>query len=320
MVKISIIVPVYNVEEYLPRCIDSILAQTFVDFELILVNDGSSDSCPNICDKYASEDSRILVIHQKNGGLSSARNAGLVVAKGTYIGFVDSDDWIEKDMYEYLYDLITVRNAEIVECDYKIIYSDGVDSRNSGEIVECTNIEALEHYLEGRYFRTVVWNKLYKKEILTNITFPVGKLYEDGYFTYKVFYECNKIVYANSPKYNYDNTRQNNIMSQVFNERYISDGLYSSKERLEFFKDKKLNELIRKSEKLYFNQMLEYYFLTRKNNISNMNYHLMNFQKEIKENFPRLVTSSLPYKTKLKFLLFRISPNIYYKLLDIKRW
>ena len=118
MPEISIIVPIYNVEQYLKRCVDSILAQTFKDFELILVDDGSPDSCPFICDEYARIDSRIKVIHKANGGLSDARNAGLEMAMGNYIAFVDSDDWIASDTYEYLYELIKKNKADVVSGSY----------------------------------------------------------------------------------------------------------------------------------------------------------------------------------------------------------
>ena len=122
MPKISIIVPVYNVEEYIHRCIDSILAQTFTDFELILVNDGSHDQCGKICDEYAENDSRIKVIHKKNGGLSDARNAGLEIAQGEYIGFVDSDDYIEHDMYEKLIEACKEYNSKLAMCGrYKVL-------------------------------------------------------------------------------------------------------------------------------------------------------------------------------------------------------
>ena len=119
--KLSIIVPVYNVEPYLRRCIDSILAQTFTDFELILVDDGSPDNCPAICDEYAEKDPRIVVIHKQNGGLSDARNAGLDIARGEYIGFVDSDDYIDAEMYEKMYNAAIMHNSDIVSCAYERI-------------------------------------------------------------------------------------------------------------------------------------------------------------------------------------------------------
>lgn len=122
MCEISIIVPVYKVEPYLRKCVDSILAQTFTDFEVILVDDGSPDNSGKICDEYASKDSRVRVIHKKNGGLSSARNAGIDVARGKYLGFVDSDDYIEKDMYELLYDNIVKEQADLSICGIYDVY------------------------------------------------------------------------------------------------------------------------------------------------------------------------------------------------------
>ena len=150
--EISIIVPIYNVEKYLPRCIESILAQTFTNFELILVNDGSEDDSGEVCDRYAKEDKRIKVIHKKNGGVSSARNAGLKNSIGNYIGFVDPDDYIKKDMYEKMYNLCIKKDSKIAICkfarevDGKIINADN----NETEIIrELNNEEAMNELFKG---------------------------------------------------------------------------------------------------------------------------------------------------------------------------
>ena len=129
---ISIIVPVYKVEKYLQKCIDSILAQTFRDFELILVDDGSPDNCPALCDAAAQKDARIRVIHQKNGGLSAARNAGLDIARGEWIGFVDSDDAIEPEMYKTLYDIAVQENADVVVCNFRLVMKPEIPLHASG--------------------------------------------------------------------------------------------------------------------------------------------------------------------------------------------
>lgn len=190
MVQLSVIVPVYNVETYLKRCVDSILEQTFKEFEVILVDDGSLDNSSEICNKYSKSDKRVKVIHKKNGGLSSARNAGLNIAKGKYIAFIDSDDYISKDMFKTMINLAFSSNYDIVSCGFRRFYENSCnDSVCKGTIYKYRNIEPLANYLleydnVNRKIDTVVWNKIYKRELFNDITFPEGKIYEDELYYY----------------------------------------------------------------------------------------------------------------------------------------
>lgn len=175
---VSVIVAVYNIEEYLPRCVDSILAQTYEKLEIILVDDGSTDKSGRICDEYAEKDSRIQVIHKKNGGLSDARNAGMDIATGEYIGFVDGDDWIDRDMYRAMYEACEKENAQIAACRYKQITKSGVIDASTGNSVSLSKIEALEIYICGdeRYLiYNSVWSKLFSAELIQGMRFPVEK-------------------------------------------------------------------------------------------------------------------------------------------------
>lgn len=205
--EISIIVPVYNVEEYLSRCIDSILSQTFSDFELILVDDGSTDGSGKICDEYVKQDERVVVIHKENGGQSSARNSGLKKLNGKYISFIDSDDWISSDYLEYLYSLIKKYKADVVSADYVITYENCVSfSSQANEKVITGTSEILQFYLKQDKMHGkndfAVWGKLYKKEFFNEINFPVGTIYEDNIINFKILKNCNcyvkssKIIYA----------------------------------------------------------------------------------------------------------------------------
>ncbi|MBQ3177156.1 MAG: glycosyltransferase family 2 protein [Clostridia bacterium] len=204
---ISIIVPIYNVEPYLCKCIDSILAQTYIDLEILLIDDGSPDRCPVICDEYAMMDSRIKVIHKINGGLSDARNAGLSEAKGEWIAFVDSDDWIEPDMYEKLLANAYEYSAEI-SCggvNDELITEDGISILKTTmagvvEVTCCTRTEAMT-----RYFNTSwsAWDKIYQKKIFDNIRFPVGEINEDEAIVLQLLEQCNKVVYTNEVFYHY---------------------------------------------------------------------------------------------------------------------
>lgn len=202
---ISVIIPCFNVEKYIDRCMESVLNQTYRDLEIILVDDGSTDSTGEICDRYSQIDTRIKVVHKKNGGLSSARNAGLAVATGAYIGFVDSDDWIEHDFYSYLYNLIVQYHTDIAQCSPYI--TDG--SAKSLPIRE--SIKKLnQEELMNTFFRTkkgasnfAVWKRLYKREIVHGIAFPDGYVNEDVFYSYFVFLKTNSAVISNQPKYNY---------------------------------------------------------------------------------------------------------------------
>ena len=177
---LSIIVPVYKVENYLQKCIDSILAQTFTDFELILVDDGSPDGCPALCDAAAAKDARVRVIHQKNGGLSAARNAGLDVARGAWIGFVDSDDYIAPEMYEKLYRAVQSTGADLALCDYAKVDEAGVPGVQTHVPVPQKSLTGRE-LLQKAYWTTaqIAWNKLYRRTIFAQLRYPVGKLNED---------------------------------------------------------------------------------------------------------------------------------------------
>lgn len=220
MPKISIIVPIYNVERYIHRCIESILNQNFCDFELILVNDGSPDQCGDICDEYALKDNRIKVIHKNNGGLSSARNAGIDIAKGKYIGFIDSDDWIEPDMYEILYQNIKKYNADISMCKYKTEKNDLISIYNTPlqeEVLVVNTEQAIQAMVDNVLFDLTQFacDKLYKRELFEGIRYPEGKLYEDVATTYKLIDKCNVFVYNNSTKYHYS-LNSNSISQRKF--------------------------------------------------------------------------------------------------------
>ena len=202
---ISIIIPIYKVEKYLPRCIESLLAQTYKNLEIILIDDGSPDGCPQICDNYAQRDSRIIVIHQKNTGVSAARNAGLKIAKGEYIGFCDADDFVRPTMYEKLKKFIEYNEADLAICGYDYVDEDGAKSREYVNIGDgCIDQE--ECYL--RFFdmpptiRLGVCNKLYRHQMIQSLSFPFGiKGAEDALFLGTYIGRIKKAVKIDEPLY-----------------------------------------------------------------------------------------------------------------------
>ena len=215
--KVSVIVPIYKVEKYIKKCIDSLVNQTYKNLEIILVDDGSPDKCGEICDEYAKIDKRIKVLHKKNGGLSDARNKGVEVATGKYVAFVDSDDYVENDYIEYLLELLKRYDADIsIILPYKVDERYIDNRKNKKEkIVVYEKEDALITMLYQKEFDNAAWGKLYKKNIVNGIEFPFGKLYEDIGTTYKYLLKSNKIVYSNKEKYFYLQ-RSDSIMGKPF--------------------------------------------------------------------------------------------------------
>lgn len=215
---ISVIVPIYNVEDYLDRCVDSIINQTYKNLEIILVDDGSPDNCPKMCDDYAKKDSRIKVVHKKNGGLSDARNAGMKVATGEYVSFIDSDDYISLDFYETLLQTIVDNDSDIVECSVVKFYEDNNFDEYSDDL-KVTNYDtlyALDGLINENPFKQHVWNKLYKSSVALDIPYAVGKLNEDEFWTYQVFGKAKKVTRINKTMYYYFQ-RGSSIMGNGYN-------------------------------------------------------------------------------------------------------
>lgn len=233
---ISVIVPVYNVEKYIEDCIKSILEQTYKNLEIILVDDESSDASGKICEEYSKIDNRIKVIHQKNGGAASARNAGLKIATGQYIAFVDSDDTINEKMCEELYNLLKKYDTQVAMCGVwethenekgeiqKVVLE---QKEIKDEVLTCE--EALKLMITSGDVGNFVCNKLFKRELFDDITFPEGKVYEDAATTYKIIHKCNKVAYTNKKMYYYLLGRSGATTSS-FSEKKILDSLdaYSS--------------------------------------------------------------------------------------------
>ena len=202
---ISVIVPVYKVEQYLDRCVESIVNQTYSNLEIILVDDGSPDNCPAMCDAWAARDSRIRVIHKENGGLSDARNAGMAVASGELTGFIDSDDWIRTDMYQLLWENMRQHSSDISACGVEMVFEDGSPSRMLTRPGNCVlNTEdALLTLIEETKLKQPVWYKLYKTALIVDLRFPVGRYHEDAFWTYQAVGRAGRISVFDAPCYYY---------------------------------------------------------------------------------------------------------------------
>ena len=203
---ISVIVPVYKVEPYLRKCVDSILAQTYTNLEVILVDDGSPDNCGAICDEYAVKDARVKVIHKPNGGLSDARNAGMAVMQGKYVAFVDSDDWIEPQMYQRLYELLMEYDADMAFGGVadEVIENGAVRTVKTSDYGQSPFAEdklaAMRRYFCGSW---AAWDKLYRAELFEGITYPVGEINEDEAIVLHLLDRCKRVCYTNEVFYHY---------------------------------------------------------------------------------------------------------------------
>ena len=219
---ISVIIPVYNVERYLDRCVQSIVDQTWSNLEIILVDDGSPDNCPAMCDAWAEKDSRIKVIHKENGGLSDARNAGMAIASGTYMGFVDSDDWIKPEMYQLLYERMLEDGSDIAACGVEMVYEDGRPSCRMTPEGNCVldQTAALEALIWGSRLKHPVWYKLYKTDLIRDLRFPVGKYHEDVFWTWQAVIRADKVSVLDTLCYSYVQ-RSGSIMGESFSEKRL---------------------------------------------------------------------------------------------------
>ncbi len=237
--KISVIIPIYKVEKYLNRCVESVVNQTYRNLEIILVDDGSPDKCPEICEEWAKKDKRIRVIHKENGGLSDARNVGHRMASGEYIAFVDSDDWIHKDALETLKCFLERYNADIVECkafstNKKV--DDKIIDRDKIVVSEFDRESSMRALLREEPLRQTVWNKLFKRTVIKDIDFKKGKYHEDEFWTYQVFDKAKKILFLDVVLYYYFQ-RLDSIMGQAFSLRRL-DAIEGRYRRFLYIQDK----------------------------------------------------------------------------------
>lgn len=315
---ITIIVPVYKVEQYLENCIDSIIRQTYKKLEIILVDDGSPDRCPYICDEYARKDNRIRVIHKANGGLSDARNAGLDAATGEYIAFVDSDDCIHDNMIERLYRALAESNADISMCgfiyvneEYQSILNLNRESPIKDEILSREQvINKLFEYKYWYYF--FVWNKLYKRRLFDNIRFPYGRLCEDSYIAHHLFGQCEKVVSISDTLYYYLQ-RSNSIMGYFYDnhakelymnvcECYIDCMYYLKTIDLDEYAAKAYNLCV----ELYYYKI---YRLKNDNSEKINSEKIILLEKEIRKNYP--ISKYLSIKKRIILFTISFCPEVY---------
>lgn len=318
---ISIIVPIYKVEKYLSSCIDSILNQTFTDFELILVNDGSPDNCPQICEEYKEKDSRIIVIHKENGGVSSARNAGLDIAKGEYIGFVDPDDTIDNKMYQVLYEVIEREKADVAVCDFYLVNEQTGDKilnltgGNSTKIQIFDNLTVLKKFYEQEAYFIVPWNKLYKRNIFNNLKYPLGLIYEDEYIAHRVFHKVDKVVCIPEYLYYYLQ-RKTSILGGSSNIKK-ADKVLAKLDRIHYYKQHNLEDLMHRANKDFIDLFFWSYSCIRREEKYN-HFKLKEMRNYYRKNYKDFIRGSYTsFREKIVLTIFFISPRIHERLFKL---
>ena len=317
---ISVIVPVYRVEKYLERCVKSILSQTYKNLEVILVDDGSPDQCPAICDACAEKDARVKVIHQENKGLSGARNAGIDAASGEYLAFVDSDDYVSPHFIEELYQLLQDTGCAIGQCRFSYVKGDGLVEE--GDSAFCIyRGESLMEQLYGPEEKAtcfvVAWNKLYRAELFkeTGIRYPEGRIHEDEATTYRLFHEAKKLAFLDRALYGYY-TENGESITSVFSAKRLQ-WLTAHEERIAFFKKNGYEKLLPAAYRKLCDACITFYFRCTE--------QVKDAEELKKELRKRLETyrangaawiAALPLKTRMGYELFSMSPGFYAKMLQ----
>lgn len=331
---ISVIIPIYGVEKYLNRAVDSVLAQTYRNLEIILVDDGSKDGCGQICDAYEKKEARIRVIHKENGGLSDARNAGLDVAGGDYIAFLDSDDYYAPRFIEILYEEIIKNDAQVAICTYEVTeemkIQDGPDFEAYGKqydegqvIINCYGREAMLMnqydicFSDATYF-IVAWNKLYKAALWREIRFPKGKIHEDEATTYRIFDQAQKGVYVKLPLYAYF-SMPGSITRETFHLKRL-DWMDALDDRIQYFEThhelalKKLAIRARADGAIRYYLPLSQTIKEAKQEKKRLRGYVKQALTENKNKDPER-GNFLGVKTKLGYRLFLLLPGIYVRVL-----
>ena len=311
-ILVSVIVPVYKVEKYLSRCVKSIQQQTYGKLEIILVDDGSPDGCPQICDELATQDPRIKVIHKENGGLSDARNVGIRSSTGEYLAFVDSDDDIAPEMIERLYAAVRSNGTKMALCNVLCVDETGLPTGESdGSPIqnECLSAEQIlpRFYREKGLFDIVAWNKLYHRSLLCETTFPAGKWHEDEFVAAQLIWKAGRVACIDYMGYHYVTQRVGSIMSVKNDVRHL-DSLEALLIRYRFYQEIGQSELLHETRARVLKVLEEYYWgAPSKDSVYDAR------MKQIRREYGNL--TGVPLKEMIKWKIFSISPALEHILL-----
>ena len=313
--KISVIVPVYNVEQYLERCVDSIINQTYTNLEIILVNDGSTDNSGKLCDELAKKDERIRVIHKENGGLSDARNRGIDESESDLVGFIDSDDYIDSDMYEVLLKNLNDTDADLSMCALYDVYNNTPEVQvTNKETWKLSSEQAIKMVMEAKILSVTAVNKLYRKSLFTDLKFEVGKIAEDAFIMIKLLDKCEKIVATNEKKYYYVH-RENSITTQKFSTKFLNViEAYEQNSNIISEKYPKLKDVAQTRMNWAYFYVLDRLLLDDNYNDKELENKLISYLKNYRKD---ILNDPLFTKgRKIGFIALLLSRNLYRKLIE----
>lgn len=313
--KISVIVPVYNVEQYLERCVDSIINQTYTNLEIILVNDGSTDNSGKLCDELAKKDERIRVIHKENGGLSDARNRGIDESESDLVGFIDSDDYIDSDMYEVLLKNLNDTDADLSMCALYDVYNNTPEAQViNKETWKLSSEQAIKMVMEAKILSVTAVNKLYRKSLFTDLKFEVGKIAEDAFIMIKLLDKCEKIVATNEKKYYYVH-RENSITTQKFSTKFLNViEAYEQNSNIILEKYPKLKDVAQTRMNWAYFYVLDRLLLDDNYNDKELENKLISYLKNHRKD---ILNDPLFTKgRKIGFIALLLSRNLYRKLIE----
>lgn len=323
MPLISVIVPIYKVEAYLRRCVDSLLMQSYENLEIILVDDGSPDGCPAICEEYKERDERVRVIHQENAGLSGARNAGIDAAAGEYLAFVDADDYVAPDFIEVLYGLLVQTDSAIAQCRFAYVQGESLAGASqegrSYHIYRGISLMEKLYGPEGEATNFVVaWNKLYKRELFSHIRYPRGRIHEDEATTYRLFHEGRKLVFTDSALYGYF-TENTGSITAAFSEKRLQ-WFAAHEERAAFFEESGYEKLLPQTFKKLCDACITFYFRCT-DEVADADRLRRSLKKRLKRycSWGAGQIRKLPVRTRIGYWIFGVSPAFYRWLLHLMR-
>lgn len=316
---ISIVVPVYKVEKYLNKCIESILNQTYKNLEIILVDDGSPDRCGEICDEYAKKDDRVKVVHQENRGVSACRNLGIDISNGDFVGFIDSDDYIAENMYQQLYETIKKDGTDMAICDF--LYVDEAEipvtamnekSPIRSEVLSCWQM--LKKLVEPMHWYYILpWNKLYKKEILTKNRFPEGKRYEDEVIAHWIMGECDNVSCIKEKLYFY-RQQKGSFMNREYDAKNL-EAVEAFFDRTEFFLERNMFEEAIRAYDMGIG-FLRFGYRKLKRNEKSVNDILKSLKMKSDVLYKKIVRHRLSARDFIVFSLFFLQPVLCNFVLD----
>lgn len=308
---VSVIIPIYNTEQYLKRCVESVLVQTYQNLQVILVDDGSPDKCPNLCDMYAESDSRIIVIHKENGGQSSARNAGIEIATGDYITFLDSDDYLHSEFISRMVFAKEKSNVDIVQCEIKSVLNDKEHTEKDIDLHKWRILSGREAVLSYKY-KVSACAKLYNSKLFESIRFPEGKIFEDEATYYKLAYICKNVCLISEALYFY--VQSNNSTMRNKQQKLCMDFITVAEDRLAFFENTGDYQLIQNALARYCITLILKHRLCKRKKIDKATQKIL--IKNFKNNYSKVDKTLLSRRDRILYRLYFFFPNLTAQLLS----